>query len=379
MASTFTTAKLLEKQGNNDNSNTWDVPLNSDLDNIDSMTHGVGTKSVAGSSNVTLSDAEALPAVIKLTGILTGNINVVVPSRTGIYVIWNATTGSFTVTVKTSGGNGILVPQGTRRRLLCDATDVLDETIAAAPGHLTGLGLTQDTDADHDISIAIGSCADSTGVFMMALYSVLVKQLDATWTAGTNAGGRFSGVSLSASTWYHVFLIRKTSDGSIDAGFDTSASAANIPAGYVAFRRLGAVKTDGSSNIVDFLQDGDRFYWAVPPLDINTTNLTASAWTSFTVSGPLGVRTSVFGQLQSGSGLASEGADFALRAADASDGNPTRGDGSILFGPNTSSQDIVFGTWGPVLTNTSSQIAYYASNAGTLYLRTRGWIDRRGT
>jgi hypothetical protein len=107
------------------------------------------------------------------------------------------------------------------------------------------------TDSDHDIDISTGRAMDSTNAFLMRLTAGLIKQIDASWAVGTNAGGLFTG-SVAIDTWYGVFLIRKDSDGTIDAGFDISPVAANIPGGYTAFRRIGWVLTDGSANILGF-------------------------------------------------------------------------------------------------------------------------------
>jgi hypothetical protein len=107
------------------------------------------------------------------------------------------------------------------------------------------------TDADHDIDISTGRAMDSTNAYLMRLTSGLTKQIDASWASGSGNGGLFSG-TVANNTWYGVFLIRKDSDGSLDAGFDISPVAANIPGGYTAYRRIGWVLTDGSANILGF-------------------------------------------------------------------------------------------------------------------------------
>lgn len=135
------------------------------------------------------------------------------------------------------------------------------EVLALAKSHMPGLMLSNNaTDADHDIDIATGEAVDSTASYLLKLTTGLTKQIDAVWAAGTNVGGLFSG-AVAADTWYYVFLIRKDSDGSLDAGFDTDISAANIPAGYTAYRRIGAVLTDSAANIWPFGQREDRFYF----------------------------------------------------------------------------------------------------------------------
>lgn len=113
---------------------------------------------------------------------------------------------------------------------------------------LSGLELSLDSDTDHDIKIEVGECADSSNAYILKLLSIFTKQIDNTWAVGDDAGGLFSG-SVANNTKYYVHLIRKDDDGTIDAGFDTSASAANIPAGYTVRKQLGWVLTDGSANI----------------------------------------------------------------------------------------------------------------------------------
>jgi len=84
------------------------------------------TKNVAGGSNVTLTSAEAGYKILKFTGLLTANINVIVPTTTTIWYVDNATTGSFTITVKTSAGSGVATANGSRYVLYGDGTNVVN-------------------------------------------------------------------------------------------------------------------------------------------------------------------------------------------------------------------------------------------------------------
>lgn len=60
-----------------------------------------------------------------IQGALTANRNLIVPTSTKQYVVRNATTGAFTLTVKTASGTGIAVPQGHLQKLFCDGTNVV--------------------------------------------------------------------------------------------------------------------------------------------------------------------------------------------------------------------------------------------------------------
>lgn len=107
-------------------------------------------------------------------------------------------------------------------------------------------------DINHDIYISPGVCSDSDNKTMLRLTAGITKQIDNAWAGGSGAGGLFSG-SVAADTWYGVFIIKKDADGSIDGGFDIDFGCSNIPTGYTDYRRVGAVLTDASSNIIQFV------------------------------------------------------------------------------------------------------------------------------
>lgn len=135
--------------------------------------------------------------------------------------------------------------------------------------YLYGLDCTiNSTDASHDIDIAIGGARDINDLSDLPLAAAFTKQIDATWVETTNSGGMATdGVStlLAADTDYNIFLIGKT-DGSIDVGFDTSATAGNLLTNdattYTYYRKIGTFRTDASSDLfsVNSLhQDEDKF------------------------------------------------------------------------------------------------------------------------
>ena len=80
---------------------------------------GVSSVSIAGGAGTTsLTDEQTDVEYIELTGALTGNRVAALKSRPGkSYLIYNNTTGAFTVTVQPSGGSGITVTQGKKVRV----------------------------------------------------------------------------------------------------------------------------------------------------------------------------------------------------------------------------------------------------------------------
>jgi len=95
-------------------------------DRIQGIFPGRVAKSVAGSANVVLTNAEARASQIELTGTLTGNIAVIFPPVVREWVIFNNTSGPFTLTPRTPSGTGSTVTQGTRERRACDGVDLYE-------------------------------------------------------------------------------------------------------------------------------------------------------------------------------------------------------------------------------------------------------------
>lgn len=244
--------------------------------------------------------------------------------------------------------------------------------LRASSGFIYGLNTAPDTDSEHDIAIAVGSCADSANAVYMNLSTVLTKRIDANWSAGDNNGGFPSGLSLSADTWYHFFLIAH-SDGTVDAGWDTSLTATNLlsdATGYIYYRRIASHLTDGSSNIISYIQNGADFVWSVPVNDV--ADATPSGANTVAMTTPTGLelrgRFAVAAQYASATMLA------LLTALDQADTTPT----ISLMTVQVSSGSVRSANTVEIYTNTSSQIRYRGdTNGGTLYISTLGWTDPR--
>jgi len=103
--------------------------------------YSILSKNVAGSSNVTLTTAEAANLIHTYFGALTGNINVILPTVIQQYTIYNNTTGAYTLTVKTSAGTGYTITQGYRVIVYCDGTDILSSSTLAT-GSVSSVGIT---------------------------------------------------------------------------------------------------------------------------------------------------------------------------------------------------------------------------------------------
>lgn len=144
-------------------------------------------------------------------------------------------------------------------------------------------------DTDHDILFNAGNFNFDDGSGQAVLSSNLIKQIDATWVAGSNQGGLFSGTVLANST-YHMFIISNNDGSLVDAGFSTSINAADIPTGYTKKRRIASLVTDASSNIrtgeYTFNKNGSySFSYTNPIIDFFGT-ITSTSFIGQTLSIP---------------------------------------------------------------------------------------------
>jgi hypothetical protein len=88
---------------------------------------GYLSKSVAGGATVTLTPVEAGNGIIELTGLLTDNIDVILPATpTRSWVVRNSTTGDFYLNVKTASGTGVFVTRGVASEVYSNGTNILN-------------------------------------------------------------------------------------------------------------------------------------------------------------------------------------------------------------------------------------------------------------
>lgn len=234
-------------------------------------------------------------------------------------------------------------------------------------GHIAGLSLAiNGTDANNDLDISEGvACSDAAPWRVMVLGATLTKQLDAAWAVGSGAGGLDSG-SKAADTWYHVWLIRRSDTGVVDALFSTSATAPALPTGYDQRRRIGAVRTDGSGNLVPFTQRGDWFMWNTPLRDFNSAIGTTRSL--ITLRSPTGLPLLAKFRAYQAAGQVS-----IIASPDEADVAPS-GTATPLNNVWSNVHVSELEVW----TNASAQVAARSVSTPTLQVVTLGWRDDRG-
>jgi trimeric autotransporter adhesin len=134
MPNTTSASLKLTVQATGENSGTWGQITNTNLLILEQAIGGYAGVALNATTGATLTFSNGALSngknqVLKLTGTITTNVDVIVPdSVEKTYVVENATSGAFTVTVKTTSGTG--VTWGTtdkgKKLIYSDGTNILE-------------------------------------------------------------------------------------------------------------------------------------------------------------------------------------------------------------------------------------------------------------
>jgi hypothetical protein len=125
MADTLTPNIGFTNQTEGGNDNTWGVKTDDNWELADNKFGDVTSISTTGGTTV-LTDEQEIVNAVKVSGTLVSNATVEFSGRGGTWIIQNATSGSFSVTVKVTGQTGFTVAQGTSTVVWCNGTDLVE-------------------------------------------------------------------------------------------------------------------------------------------------------------------------------------------------------------------------------------------------------------
>jgi hypothetical protein len=217
-----------------------------------------------------------------------------------------------------------------------------------------------DPNNDIDFSASVFDFDDGSG---QASVTALTKQLDALWVAGNNQGGLDSGAK-AIDTWYYCFGIYNPSTNISDFLFSTSLVSPVLPSGYTQSGLVGAIRTDGSGNILGFTHTDDEwFLYDVPITDISGSQSTTA--TLYTLSCPSGRKCRVAANVGFQKIGANQYGELYLSSPDSADlvvaGHLTN-PGTTSTNQDAGGNAEYGGQVGHILTNTSSQVRARASS-----------------
>jgi len=133
MANSTSSFLKLTVQATGENSGTWGQITNTNLLIVEQAIAGYEAVALNATTGATLTVSNGAVsngknAVLQLTGTITTNVNVVVPVVEKVYIVDNATSGAYSVTVKTTSGSGVVwaaADKGTKM-VYGDGTNIVD-------------------------------------------------------------------------------------------------------------------------------------------------------------------------------------------------------------------------------------------------------------
>jgi hypothetical protein len=300
----YTSSLRLELPVTGTLSGTWGDRVNEGITKLlDASVAGTAAVTHDDSANYTLTSNnaasdEARQMFLNIGGTLTAARNVVCPSVSKLYFVKNATSGGFAVTLKTSAGTGITVPNGDIAVLYCDGTNVVN-----AISNFTALNI-----ASANID---GGTIDGTVIGGTTPAAVTTSSLTATTAnidGGTIDGTTIGGSSAAAAT---VTVLTATSDstfsstGAVKISSGTTAERPTPASGQIRFNsddakfegydgsawgQLGGGATGGGGDAV-FVENDQTV----------TTNYTIPASKNAMSTGPVTINSGVTVTVSSGS------------------------------------------------------------------------------
>ena len=409
MASSYSTNLKIELQATGENSGTWGTITNTNLGTaLEQAVVGYGNPSYPSDANLTLTytDTNAAQAaralVLNVTSAvsLTVTRELVVPTIQKQYIVQNNTTGSQSITVKTSAGTGITVPNGRKAHLYVDGTNVIlmDDFVdinggaidgttigasSAAAGTFTTLGATtgnittvnattvdttniEVTNLKAKDGTAAGSIADSTGVVTLGSSVLTTTDINGGTIDGTVIGGAAAAAgtfTTATATTGNITTVNATTVDTtnievtnLKAKDGTAAGSIADSTGVVTLASSVLTTTDINGGTID----GTTIGGSSAAAGTFTTLTTSSTVTlnGGTANGVLFLNASKVAT--SGSALTFDGSTFGITSSAVSTGNinSTNANGSAFIFQNSGT------SVGWVGNGSSSFVGASASNFG---------------
>jgi hypothetical protein len=257
MASTYSTNLKIELMATGENSGTWGTVTNTNMGTaLEQAIIGLGNPDFIADANLTITisntnSAQAARALVlnvtSVFGSLTATRELIVPTSQKQYIVQNNTAGGQSITVKTSAGTGITVPNGRKAHLYVDGVNVIQmfDFVDINGGTIDGA--------------TVGAASASTGAFTSLTAS------GATTLNGAVALGDAAGDLITVPGTVNSNLLFT------DNTYDIGASGATRPRDMFLSRNLtvgGTLTLAGGVNLNGNVTVGDS---SADTLTINST------------------------------------------------------------------------------------------------------------
>lgn len=267
MTNTLTPNKLFQEPASGDTG--WNVPLNFNFTTMDqvlgssfpiSTTGGTTalTTSTAASNNVYWWTAQQL----SITGTLTSNATITIPTTLGSgtfggsWIIYNGTTGSFTLTFQTATGTGVTINQSSSAYVYSNGTNVLyaDNNVTSSLtnptfGNVTVTGTeniagvtTVGLPSAQTVTITVASPAQVTATTVPVVNTPVVFTTTGALPTGLTAGTTYYVLNPTATT----FNVAATVGGT---AINTSGTQSGVQTATFSSQFADALNISSSSKL----------------------------------------------------------------------------------------------------------------------------------
>ena len=246
MPSTYTSRIRLEKQADGENPNSWGLIVNQNV--IDLVDEAIGGYAVVSVSSVPVSlttangaTDQSRQASLEFAGILSAVVTITIPSQEKTYFIRDNTTQisatNFAVEMKTAGGTGVRVNNGTNIFVACDGTDIYKLESATSVSTFTANTLNATQITATSVATSVLNVSATASITTLVNTSITTSVVSATQMFATSVA---TSVITGATA---------TFSGTVSAAyFDGDGSnLTNLPGGSITLTNASQFSSDGGA------------------------------------------------------------------------------------------------------------------------------------
>ena len=272
MANTTSANLKLTVQQTGENSGTWGQITNTNLLILEQAIGGYAAVSAASGASLIFSNgakSNGKNQVIKLTGTISGNVNVVIPdSITKTYIVENATVGAHTVTFKTSSGTGITwsATDKGKKILYSDGTNV-EEGVTSTGSLITG-GITSSTINTSNLTVTNDTNVSGITISdnVTAANNITTTSGDVISSAGSMTDQKGEVRLVPANTQGSTYTLVASDHGKVII----SSNTITVPSGVFSVGQTVSIFNNTSGNI-SINRSSVTMYWSQNGTNANRT------------------------------------------------------------------------------------------------------------
>ena len=250
MTTTTTSNLNLEKPDVGSEANNWGNIINSSLDDVDKAIAQRLVKPVGGSSDVTLTLTDSKFAVIEFTGTLSGNISVKTYANDAKpYIVFNNTSGSFSLTFKTNTGGGVVITQGQKTIVYSDGTNMVSAVDTSQ------LSVSRTITLSGDVTGSVATNLSTNPTITTAIGSGVIVNDDVNTSAAIDASKIADG-SVSNTEFQRLDGVTSDIQTQINSKLNTSGGTLTGDVNFTDNQTLSL----GTGNDITIKHDGGNSY-----------------------------------------------------------------------------------------------------------------------